>query len=369
MMRVASTQDEFTQEAGQLLINKSQHLDALYLVQEQLKDWRYWFDFSDGDKDLFRYAFLALRKPLRWAVPGRHLASASVAGSGALINEQDSFCGHTMMQHDHEGEPLFVHANLLKRILGQFGIGNTWGSTLQLALSAFPPPEPVPETVEEQEDREKEEHQGDEYEWRAEKGVWSQVKGEGRIQAPAPKAGEPTRRPVAELSRLLKEALAAVATARPGSPFSPKGDAKRSRRQLIDPLASIKSFPTLADHLANPVHPSGSALLDAPYHVRQRALLEPLLAAGFAQGHRSNMYVLCVTLDIEAPHQPGLNATSLSSASGREDDWCGKPAWVDEGEAVARLESVQWRDHPRLAGFEKLFYDVGGTANGRGFRR
>lgn len=63
------------------------------------------------------YAFLALRK--RWAVPGRSISSASWTSETELGEEhQGQFCGHTMVHSDEQGEPLFVHANLLKRIVG-----------------------------------------------------------------------------------------------------------------------------------------------------------------------------------------------------------------------------------------------------------
>lgn len=44
--------DEWEQEAGQILIDKSKHLDAL-LLSEWMMDssrFRFWFNFSDGDK-------------------------------------------------------------------------------------------------------------------------------------------------------------------------------------------------------------------------------------------------------------------------------------------------------------------------------
>lgn len=68
----------------------------------------------DFYQDLFRYAFLALRK--RWAVPGRHVASAGWLNDDDLDTKR--FCGTTMVQSDLSGSPMFVHANLLKRILG-----------------------------------------------------------------------------------------------------------------------------------------------------------------------------------------------------------------------------------------------------------
>lgn len=133
----------------------------LILVDYMLRDWPRFFNFSDGDKDLFRYAFLALRK--RWAVPGRHIASASWLNEDELGHaKRNRFCGHTMLQHDHTGAPSFIHANLVKRLVGwaetvcvllssyadcalsrcsTLSKGQVWGRTHQLAL---PPPSALP---------------------------------------------------------------------------------------------------------------------------------------------------------------------------------------------------------------------------------
>ncbi|GAA5960708.1 hypothetical protein JCM3765_007298 [Sporobolomyces pararoseus] len=138
--------DEWTMESGQVLIDKSRHLDALILLEYWLKDWRFWFRFSDGDKDLLRYAFLLLRK--RWSIPSHTLASASWSNPAELgeVN-RDKFAGHTMVQFGlasefedgkggrERGRPLFVHGNLLKRVAGNFaGNGATWNRNLQLHL-------------------------------------------------------------------------------------------------------------------------------------------------------------------------------------------------------------------------------------------
>ncbi|TNY23116.1 family 71 glycosyltransferase [Rhodotorula diobovata] len=103
--------DEWEQEAGQILVDKSRNLDALLLAEWMMNTSRYkfWFNLSDGDKDMFRFAWLALRK--RWGVPGRYVSVAALPR-----NTLSGFCGHTMLQHDHLGKPLFVHANLLKQI-------------------------------------------------------------------------------------------------------------------------------------------------------------------------------------------------------------------------------------------------------------
>ncbi|BGP43439.1 hypothetical protein JCM10449v2_007474 [Rhodotorula kratochvilovae] len=119
--------DEWEQEAGQILVDKRRNLDALLLAEWMMDSsrFKFWFNFSDGDKDLFRFAFLALRK--RWGVPGRYVSV------GALPrNTLSGFCGHTMLQHDHLGKPLFVHANLLKQIPSGIGRGFAWGRHRQL---------------------------------------------------------------------------------------------------------------------------------------------------------------------------------------------------------------------------------------------
>jgi len=114
--------DEWEQEAGQILIDKSKHLDVLLLAESMLKDWKYWFQISDGDKDVFRYAMLALRK--RWALPGRYLGAA-----GLSWNTLSGYCGHTMLQHDVMGRPIFIHMNLLKQIPSGISRGTTFKRT------------------------------------------------------------------------------------------------------------------------------------------------------------------------------------------------------------------------------------------------
>lgn len=79
--------DEFSQESGIFIINKGLHLDVLRLVQYMLEHRKYFYKLSMGDKDLFRFAMLALRK--RWAVPGRHraffLSSTLIREAGCLF--------------------------------------------------------------------------------------------------------------------------------------------------------------------------------------------------------------------------------------------------------------------------------------------
>ncbi|KWU42940.1 hypothetical protein RHOSPDRAFT_20358, partial [Rhodotorula sp. JG-1b] len=108
--------DEWEMEAGQILIDKARHLDALLLAEWMMDRERFSYWFKWGDKDMFRFAFLALRK--RWAVPGRYVSV------GALPRDTMSgFCGLTMLQNDHLGRPMFVHYNLLKQVTSGVGRG------------------------------------------------------------------------------------------------------------------------------------------------------------------------------------------------------------------------------------------------------
>ncbi len=117
--------DEWEMEAGQIFVDKKRHLDVFLLTQFMLEHHSYFFYFSDGDsewpmmlrgnlfihtltmldpaEDIFRWALLALRK--RWAVPGRWVGVAALPGATA----SGDHCGHTMLQHDAWGAPLFVH--------------------------------------------------------------------------------------------------------------------------------------------------------------------------------------------------------------------------------------------------------------------
>ncbi|WVQ97918.1 hypothetical protein IAU59_005035 [Kwoniella sp. CBS 9459] len=120
--------NEWEMETGQMFVDKKMHLDVFLLIRYMLERHEFWFYFSDGDKDIFRWALLALRK--RWAVPGRWVGAAALPSGTA----SGDFCAHTMLQHDSWGEPLFVHYNLLKQIPSGVGRGFSWGRTKQMPL-------------------------------------------------------------------------------------------------------------------------------------------------------------------------------------------------------------------------------------------
>ncbi|KAG2826264.1 hypothetical protein PC129_g8354 [Phytophthora cactorum] len=95
----------FEQESGQLLIDRRRHAEALELVKFYTFHRPSHFDYMKlvhGDKDLFRLAWLKLGAPF-------HMIKAPPALAGKTINE--SFCGLTMVQHDAQGEVLFLHRN------------------------------------------------------------------------------------------------------------------------------------------------------------------------------------------------------------------------------------------------------------------
>ncbi|GMF24608.1 unnamed protein product [Phytophthora lilii] len=95
----------FEQESGQILIDRRRHAEALELVKFYTFHRPSYFDYMKlvhGDKDLFRFAWMKLEAPF-------HMIQAAPALAGKTINE--SFCGLTMVQHDAQGEVLFLHRN------------------------------------------------------------------------------------------------------------------------------------------------------------------------------------------------------------------------------------------------------------------
>lgn len=93
------------QESGQLLIDKEKCWRELNLC---------WFFNSDpfyykilwGDKDTFRFAWMALNRPFYMINKG--------VGAVGFQDVPYGFHSIAMLQHDCQGSPLFVHSNLLK---------------------------------------------------------------------------------------------------------------------------------------------------------------------------------------------------------------------------------------------------------------
>ncbi|GAQ93066.1 hypothetical protein KFL_012800010, partial [Klebsormidium nitens] len=99
------------QESGQMVISKKKAWAALNLAFFLAKDSSFQ-QMVNGDKEAFRLAFLATGTSF-------HMVETPVASTGSL--KDGSFCGHTMVQHDVRGAPLFLHHTSLKH-----GAALTW---------------------------------------------------------------------------------------------------------------------------------------------------------------------------------------------------------------------------------------------------
>ncbi|KAE8886355.1 hypothetical protein PF005_g9926 [Phytophthora fragariae] len=100
----------FEQESGQLVIDRRRHAAPLELVKFYTfhkPNFFQTFKLVHGDKDLFRLAWLKLKSPY-------HMIDVPPAVAGKAFN--NSFCGMTMVQHDANGEVLFLHRNTRKLI-------------------------------------------------------------------------------------------------------------------------------------------------------------------------------------------------------------------------------------------------------------
>ncbi|RQM11528.1 hypothetical protein DD237_005510 [Peronospora effusa] len=104
--------DMFEQESGQLVIDRRRHAVPLELVRFYALNRPNFFTSLKlvwGDKDLFRLAWLKLNVPFTMiqTPPGM----AGIISDGFFRSD---FCGMTMVQHDANGEILFMHRNQQK---------------------------------------------------------------------------------------------------------------------------------------------------------------------------------------------------------------------------------------------------------------
>ncbi|ETK77533.1 hypothetical protein F441_16511 [Phytophthora nicotianae CJ01A1] len=100
----------FEQESGQLVIDRRRHGAPLELVKFYIfhtPNFFKTFELVHGDKDLFRLAWLKLKAPF-------HMMDTPPAVAGKAFN--NSFCGMTMVQHDANGDVLFLHRNTRKLV-------------------------------------------------------------------------------------------------------------------------------------------------------------------------------------------------------------------------------------------------------------
>ncbi|KAK2607166.1 hypothetical protein N8I77_005868 [Diaporthe amygdali] len=101
--------DEYEQESGQLLVDKTRfwyHLQlASWLNNEQ---GAYYNEFLLGDKDMFRFAWHALKT--QYGKPKRWLTSVGTVNDGF-------YCGHSFAQyHPDDDRIMFMHGGLVKTV-------------------------------------------------------------------------------------------------------------------------------------------------------------------------------------------------------------------------------------------------------------
>jgi alpha 1,2-mannosyltransferase len=97
--------DSFEQESGQLLIDRRRHavpMEVLSFYAFHRPNLFDNFKLAHGDKDLFRFAWMHQNASFL-------MIKAPPAVAGKVID--GNFCGMTMVQHDAQGEVLFLHRN------------------------------------------------------------------------------------------------------------------------------------------------------------------------------------------------------------------------------------------------------------------
>lgn len=103
-----NAEDGWEQESGQLMIHKAAAWKAINLAVHLNSE--FYMKLLNGDKDTFRFSWHAAGVDFKmidtWPTP--------VGTLKELYSSDTGFCGHTMLQHDFEGRPLFVHHNQLK---------------------------------------------------------------------------------------------------------------------------------------------------------------------------------------------------------------------------------------------------------------
>jgi len=98
--------DSIEQESGQILINKEKCWKEINLCMYFNINKEHYYSMLLGDKDTFKFAWIALRSPY-------YMIPTHVGGCG--FSEPDTgFHGLTMVQHDFNGNILFLHRNWMK---------------------------------------------------------------------------------------------------------------------------------------------------------------------------------------------------------------------------------------------------------------
>lgn len=96
----------YEQESGQILIDKEKCWEPLQLCIHLNQMGKFYYKMIYGDKDTFKFAWLALKKEF-------HMIDFFPSSCGRSPN-RDIFYGNTMVHYSPDGELLFLHRNLLK---------------------------------------------------------------------------------------------------------------------------------------------------------------------------------------------------------------------------------------------------------------
>lgn len=94
------------QESGQLLLNKEKCWKELNLCIYYNKNSEVYYKMLLGDKDTFKFAWLALKS--------KYYMIPTPLGFSGYTNLKHDFYGMTLVQHDTQGDVVFLHRNSLK---------------------------------------------------------------------------------------------------------------------------------------------------------------------------------------------------------------------------------------------------------------
>ncbi|MFK7787516.1 MAG: hypothetical protein AB8B56_20500 [Crocinitomicaceae bacterium] len=95
------------QESGQILINKEKCWKELNLCLHFNMERKYYYRMLLGDKDTFQLAWLALGSDY-------HMITTPVGFCGHNDEKNGLFHSTSMVQHDYDGNNLFIHRNIIK---------------------------------------------------------------------------------------------------------------------------------------------------------------------------------------------------------------------------------------------------------------
>lgn len=108
-------ESEWEQESGQIVIHKESAWKAVNLAVHFNSD--FYMKLLNGDKDTFRFSWVAADVP--YTMVG--MLPTPIGTLKELHSKDVGFCSHTMLQHDLEGNPLFVHHNQIKHAVLAIG--------------------------------------------------------------------------------------------------------------------------------------------------------------------------------------------------------------------------------------------------------